>query len=175
MHILGCILIATFLILFVFFGLTVFIGAPYVPTLSSELEEAFTKLVKIGKDDLVVDFGSGYGNALKIATKHGAKALGIEINPILVLLSRWRLRKDKLAKVKLGGYKTVRLPKETTVIYLFCSSKDLKGIQRRLENEATRLGHPLKLISYGFQFDGLKQAKNHRAFFLYEITPKSNK
>ena len=121
---------------------------------------------------MVVDFGSGYGNALKVATEHNAKALGIEINPILVWLSRWRLRKVKNAKVKLGGYKTVKLPAETTVVYLFCSSKDIKGIQRRLEKEATRIGHSFKLISYGFKFENLKLVKQHRAFFLYEITPK---
>ena len=89
--------------LFFLFALFAFTGAPYVPTLRSEAEKVFKKLYRLGHKDLVVDLGSGDGTVLVAAAKCGAKVYGIELNPILVLISRFRLRKFKHARVDLGN------------------------------------------------------------------------
>ena len=46
------------IVLFASFGLIVFLGAPFVPTKSSDIDKIFGKL-KIRKGALVVDLGSG--------------------------------------------------------------------------------------------------------------------
>ena len=62
--------------------------APYLPSHRRDLELAFTELYPIGPEDVLVDIGSGDGVVLRLAASHDAKAIGYEINPILVLVSR---------------------------------------------------------------------------------------
>lgn len=152
------------------FVCTAFIGAPYVPTQQKELEEAFTKLYKISKKDLLVDLGSGDGAALKRACLHGADSYGIEINSFLIWISRWRLRRfGKHAKVVLGNIYTAKFPNETTVVYIFGDSRDIKRMVKHIKAESARLGRPLYIISHAFPIPGMKPEKTHRAHFLYKV------
>lgn len=45
------------------------------------------RMAHIQKDDTVYDLGSGDGRLLFLAAKKGARAIGLEINPYLVLFS----------------------------------------------------------------------------------------
>ena len=78
-------------------------GAPYVPSHRRDVQQALTKLYRLGPEDCLVDMGSGDGVVLKIARQQGARAFGVELNPLLVLLSRWRLRGDAKAMVVCGN------------------------------------------------------------------------
>lgn len=148
---------------------TVLVGAPYVPSNGGEIENALTKLYKIGKKDLLVDLGSGDGVVLKHACQHGAKAFGIEINSFLIWISRWRLRKFPGAKVVLGNIYTTKFPEETTVAYVFGDSRDIKAIVRHINRESKRIGHPIHIISNAFEIPGMKPEKAYRAHFLYKV------
>ncbi len=167
--ILGIAFLALFWTVILIFLCTVFIGAPFVPSNSTEIEHSFTTLYKLGKKDLVVDLGSGNGVVLEHACKHGAKAYGIEINSFLIWFSRLRLRKYKDAKVVFGNIYTAKLPKETTVVYVFGDSRDIKAIVRHVEKEAKRIGHPIHIISNAFQIPGMEPVKAYRAHFLYKV------
>ncbi len=48
------------------------------------------RLAKLKKGIKIYDLGSGEGRLLKLAAEKGATAIGFEINPFLVLLSRLR-------------------------------------------------------------------------------------
>ena len=161
---------AIIIILAFMFLVTAFTGAPYVPSSASELEEAFTKLYKLGKKDFLIDLGSGDGVVLKAAHIHGAKALDVEINPILVLLTKIRLRKYDNISVVCRNFFTMDFPAETTVVYAFGDSRDIKKIAKLIQKQAARLGHPIYLISNAFEVKGLAIAKQHRAHYLYKIT-----
>ncbi len=167
----SAVIIALLLAFVLIFMCTVFIGAPYVPSLKREIEESMTNLYKVSEKDCLVDLGSGDGVVLKCACEHGAKlAYGVEINSFLIWISRWRLRKyGDRAKVVLGNIYTVKLPKETTVVYLFGDSRDNKRILRHIRAEAKRIGHPIYLISNAFTMPDMKAVKNHRTHFLYKI------
>ena len=121
--------------LFFLFALFAFTGAPYVPTLRSEAEKVFKKLYRLGRKDLVVDLGSGDGTVLVAAAKCGAKVYGIELNPILVLISRFRLRKFKHARVDFGNIFNCKFPAETTVVYLFGEDRDIMKFAKKLETK----------------------------------------
>ena len=72
---------------FVFlFGVVAFIGAPYVPSHKKYVRRAFEHF-GFGEGDVLVDAGSGDGIVLRIASKQGMRAIGYEINPVLVLIS----------------------------------------------------------------------------------------
>ncbi len=152
-------------------GFVVLFGAPYVPSKPKELRQAFTILHKIGKDDTIVDIGSGDGMVLRMASRLGAKAVGYEINPLLVLTSRFLSRGDKNVIVHTANVWRAKFPKDTTVVYVFGESRDIKKIARLVENESKRLHRELILISYGFELPGKKAHKKHGAHFMYKISP----
>jgi SAM-dependent methyltransferase len=59
----------------------------WVPT-SYELIEKMLDMAQVTKDDLVMDLGSGDGRNIIAAAKRGARGIGVEYNPDMVLLSR---------------------------------------------------------------------------------------
>lgn len=77
---------------------------PFVPSNQKNILKTFAKY-NLGEKHRFVDLGSGDGRVVISATRFGAKAVGVEINPFLVVWSRlWAfiLRKD--AKFKVGSY-----------------------------------------------------------------------
>lgn len=162
------VILAVLVLIFLLPGLT---GAPYVPTLKKSVELALTKLYPIKKGDFLIDLGAGDGVVLYTATKHGAKALGIEINPILTLIAKWRFRKNKKIAMKCRNFYHCHFPKETTVVYAFAVSIHIEKIRRKIEDEATRLDKPIYFISNAFNLKDLKPLKQLDTFYLYKIEP----
>jgi len=64
-------------------------GAPFVPS-TNPVAGAMIRLAHIKKGDIVYDLGSGNGKLVLLAKKEGARAVGYEINPLLVLFSNIR-------------------------------------------------------------------------------------
>jgi hypothetical protein len=153
------------------FGFIVLRGAPYVPSRRRYIERAFTALYPLGKKDVLVDIGSGDGIVLRIASEHGATAIGYELNPILVIISRVLSRRHKQASVILADFWLTPLPDNTTVVYAFTVTRDIKKMTRRITSESTRLGRPIRLISYGNTLPGVTLDGAIDAYTLYTITP----
>jgi len=95
-------------------GFVAFTGAPYVPSRRADIQRVFTELYPLSAKDLVVDIGSGDGVVLRTVSKLGARAVGYEIHPILVLISRMLSRGDGKVRVKLANFWRAPLPDETT-------------------------------------------------------------
>ncbi len=153
------------------FVLTVFFGAPYVPTRKKWALQAMD-LAKIDKDDVVVDLGSGDGVILKLAAARGARAVGFEINPILVAISWLRLRKVRSrTKTHLRNFWHTDLPIETTTIYVFIESRDLHKLRKYLVKQKRRIAknRPLKIVSFGFEIPEMRAKKQLGGMNLYEI------
>eukprot|EP00930_Biecheleria_cincta_P034115 TRINITY_DN23599_c0_g1_i1.p1 TRINITY_DN23599_c0_g1~~TRINITY_DN23599_c0_g1_i1.p1 ORF type:complete len:294 (+),score=44.45 TRINITY_DN23599_c0_g1_i1:90-971(+) len=87
--------------------LRTFLGAPYVPMKKKYVETLFDRVIPSWAASLpegtqsakrplgglrLVDFGSGDGRVVKAAADRGMLAVGYELNPYLVLMSRLRLR-----------------------------------------------------------------------------------
>ena len=163
-------------IVIICFGLVVFIGAPYVPSKKKDLEAVFTDLYKIGKNDLLVDIGSGDGVVLREAAARGAKAVGYEINPFLVIISNFLSRKYPSIVVKCANFWQAKLPPETTIVYTFGDSRDIEKMAKKVTSEATRLGKPLYFLSLGFALKDQNEVGHSGPYFLYQINPlQSNK
>ena len=156
-------------IIIILFGFTAFTGAPYVPSLKSEIEKAFTKLYPLGRSDFLIDLGAGDGVVQKVASSLGAKSLGVELNPALFLIAKFRLRHHKNAKVIMKNFYNYNFPKETTIIYIFGDGRDIEKIFEKVEKESKRLKKSLKVISFGFEAKRYKKLKTLGAYHLYEI------
>lgn len=157
--------------LVVVLGFTAFTGAPYVPSRRADVERAFDELYLLNPSDTLVDIGSGDGVVLRMASRRGARAVGLEIHPFLVLLARWLSRHDKQVSIRWSDYRRAELPVETTVVYVFGDDRDMSRMVRYVEQQATRLAKPLWLISYGFEVGGYRVTKTVGAHSLYKIHP----
>lgn len=153
------------------FGIIAFRGAPYVPSRRQDIENAFTKLYALDKADFLVDMGSGDGTVLRLASRCGAKAVGFELNPILVILSRFFSRRDPNVRVRLADFWVTPLPDDTTVVYGFLVTRDVKKMIRRMNKEVIRLNRPIHYISYGSKLTGLTPDKTLGANNLYTFSP----
>ena len=151
------------------FGFVVAFGAPYVPSLRKEVYSAFNELYPIGRGDTVVDLGSGDGSILLAASKKGARCVGVELNPVLAAISRFRLRKR--ADVKLGNMWLMLLPAETTLVYAFVVSRDTKRLKILMQNESNRLNKEIFLMTFGAALPGKQPTKIRKAHSLYSFKP----
>lgn len=159
------------LTLVVVFGVVVFRGAPYVPSLRRDVAQAFDELYLLGATDVVVDVGSGDGVVLRMASRRGARAVGYELNPVLVLIARFLSRGDEKVSVVLRDFWVTQLPDDTTVIYGFSVSRDMLKMTAKIQSEATRLDRSLYYVSYGSQLAGMRAQKAVGAYHLYVFQP----
>ena len=157
-------------IVVIFFGAVVFIGAPYVPSQRKYVKRAFESLYKVGPKDILVDVGSGDGVVLRIAAAYGAKAIGYEINPFLVLLSRLLAGRNQNVKTHWANFWQVELPADTTVVYAFAVSRDGRKLARKMQREANRLNKGLVLLCHGSPLD-LKPTQTFDAYYRYQFNP----
>lgn len=155
-------------ILFLFFGLIVLRGAPYVPTHQRQLESLFSEVYPLSEKDIVLDLGSGDGRVLLTAVQKRAGAIGYELNPLLVWWSRVRLRRYPRARVQIADYLLVKdIPRAVSVIYAFSTSQSIKPIERKL----VQWSHyrQLDFISYGFQIPGRAAVRSVGPMHVYRF------
>lgn len=96
-------LILSFVILFLllviisafFFAIDTFLDLPYVATDKRRIE-TIINLASIKRGETVIDLGSGDGRLLFAAAQKGARAIGYEINPFLVAITRIKARFSNL-------------------------------------------------------------------------------
>lgn len=153
------------------FCMVVFRGSPYIPTHRANIVKAFSKLYKISDEDVLLDVGSGDGVILREAAKRGARAYGVELNPILVLISKLICKKYPTIKINLADFWLTKFPDDTTIVYIFSVSRDVKKFIKKIQSEANRLNRPLYLINYGEIFEFVKPEKSLGAHHLYLIKP----
>lgn len=153
------------------FGFVVFFGAPYVPSKKGEVKKAFEELYPLGPDDTLVDIGSGDGVVLRLAAQRGAKAVGYEINPLLVMLSRWLSRSTPEVTVHFASFWRATLPSTTTVVYVFGDSRDIAKMTRKVEETATAVQRPLFFISYAIAVPEYTPVGQVGAHYLYKVEP----
>lgn len=151
------------------FGFVVFFGAPYVPSRPRHIELAFDELYTLSTNDTVLDLGAGDGVVLRAATRRGARAVGYELNPLLVLAGYFLNRKYPKARLRLANLWRRPFPDDTTVVYLFGDGRDIARLTRLIESEAARLGRTLSVISYGFTLPGHTPAAETSVHFLYKV------
>ena len=152
------------------FGLVVFRGAPYVPTKRRSLEKAFDELYPLTNKDTLVDIGSGDGVVLRAAARRGAKAIGYELNPILVVVSRL-LSRSPLVTIRLADFWHVTLPATTTVVYTFGETRDIKRMYAKVQKTAVQHNREIFFISFGFPVPDIKPVKYDGSFYLYRVKP----
>ncbi len=141
------------------------------------------KLANVTKKDTVYELGCGDGEVVLIAAKDfGARATGIEIDPLRALISIVRVRLNRLSSqvnIVSNDFKQINLA-DATVIYMYLVPA---GMQRLIPKFKKELANGVRIISYRYQLPLEKNEKNIRfvkedkekKIFLYRFIQNSGK
>lgn len=146
-------------------------GAPFVPTRRAWIEEAL-KLSDLKRDDVIVDLGSGNGAVLSSALEGGAKyAVGYEVNPVLVLWSRLKLRRFKgRFSIRAANFFRSDLPPDTTIVYMFQTDWVMRRIKSYFLSQKPRLQHEkIRVVCFGFSIPEATPVRELGGMSLYEF------
>ena len=157
---LASIITAAFAVIFVIFQTyTQKYGAPWVPTPYKTIKKML-KLAEVKPEDVVYDLGSGDGRVIiEAARSFGAKAVGIEIDPLRFMWTKVRiflLGLSNKVNVLLGNFfkidisdadvVTIYLLQETNVKLIDKFIRELRPGTRIVSNTFTLPG--LRIINY---------------------------
>lgn len=160
------ILIPLITILSIFFILPFLVGAPY----EGIKEKPLKKMIKIAnpkKEDIVVDLGSGDGRIVIEFAKKGIRAVGLEINPFLVIYSRRKIKKlglEKTAKIYWKNFWREDF-KKFSIITTFQYFTISKKLENKIKKECKK---GTKIISHYWKFPNLKIKKEKEKIYLYQ-------
>lgn len=130
------------------------------------------KLAQVKKNDIVYDLGSGDGRILIIAAKEfHVKAVGVEKNRLMVLLSRWIIKRNDLQnKIKVIHNDIFKENlKNANVILMYLSNKLTQKLKPKFEKE---LKKGTRIVSASHPIVGWKEAKKIRTGHFYSYLYK---
>lgn len=156
-------------VLFLFLSIALFTGAPFVPSKKKTAEQMIA-VAHIKSTDTVYDLGSGDGRLLFLAAKKFPKKIvGIEINLLLVFLTRMRCifspYRSRLFCVW-GNFWNIPL-QDADVVFVYLLPWKMEALQRKLLKE---LKPGARIVSNSFQFPDLKilTTDNQQGIYLYK-------
>lgn len=150
-------------LLLVCFAIVLLFGAPYLPTLTSEVTTAL-ELAELKAGDHLLELGCGDGRVVLAAAKRGLKVTGYELNPLLALVTWLRTRRyHKQVRVVWGNFWNRPWP-EAQVIFVFL----LPRYMARLDAKISAATKPVKLLSFAFEIPDRKPVRRKAGVYLYE-------
>lgn len=162
-----------FLIIFLIFYLyqliflfsSAYKGAPFVIS-SDEKITAMMKLLDLKKGVKIADIGSGDGKILIAFAQKGFFADGYELNPLLLIYSRWKVKRmglEKKVRIYWQNIWNTNFNKyDVVTVY------GIPGIMEKLEKQLKKQLKPkAKILSIGFKFPTLKISNSLSGVYLY--------
>ncbi len=147
----------------------ILIGAMYMPT-PRGIVEKMLDLASVGPGDVVYDLGSGDGRIVISAAERGARAVGVEADPIRVLWSRINAgRSPAGANVRIiWGDFFKNSVAEATVVTIYQGEEINKKLKEKFEAE---LKAGSRVVSFSFRFEGWEDAEKHPEadIYLYRV------
>jgi len=141
-------------------------GAIWQPT-PMEKVSRMLEMAEVGSKDVLYDLGSGDGRMITTAAREfGARAVGIEVDPILVSWSRIRIRISGLsgrARIIRGNLFKSDIS-EATVVTLFLRQGVNNALREKLKRE---LKPGTRVVSYVHTFEGWKPVKADEKLEIY--------
>jgi 16S rRNA A1518/A1519 N6-dimethyltransferase RsmA/KsgA/DIM1 with predicted DNA glycosylase/AP lyase activity len=156
-------LLALTIILSIFYILPRLFGATFQSTKKDKVEK-MVLLADPKPNDIAVDLGSGDGRLVEALAKKGIEAHGFEINPLLVLYSRYRLRKLKNAKIYWKNFWTADLSRYNIIMF-FQTGKVMPALKKKIQKESSKS----KVVSYYWRFPKQKPLDFIEDVYLYKL------
>lgn len=149
------------------FGFVVLFGAPYLPTLQPQTNQALDML-NLKPGQTLLELGSGDGRVMRAAAERGLTVVGYELNPLLVLVSlvvTWRYRKQ--VRVVWGNFWQAKWP-DVDAVFVFLLDKYMKKLDTKITHKVAQQNKPIKLLSFTFAIPDRKPTKRYRGILLYD-------
>jgi hypothetical protein len=150
-------------VLAVCFAGVVLVGAPYLPTLTRQVNVAL-ELADLQAGQTLLELGCGDGKVLVAAARQGIQVVGYELNPILALIAWLRTRRyGSQVRVIWGNFwQSSWPPAEAIFVFL------LPRYMPKLHNKCMRYKYrPVKLISFAFEVPDKKPTRQKAGLYLY--------
>lgn len=155
-------------ILILLFGLVVIVGPPYLPTMRKQVDTALDMLdLKPGQT--LLELGAGDGRVMRAAAERGLHVVGVELNPVLVVVARlrcWRYRKQ--VKVIWDDLWKVQWP-QADGIFTFMLQRQMTRLDKKIVIWHTK---PVRLASFAFHIPNRPPVAKYNGIFLYEYDAK---
>jgi hypothetical protein len=157
-------LLIVLLVILACFSFVIFVGAPYLPTLSNQIPIAFD-LLSLKPGQTVLELGSGDGRVLIAAAQKGLNAVGYEINPLLFIYSWLRtIKYRQRVRIIWGSYWQKDWP-PAEAIFVFLLDKYMNKMDKKIVQYKHK---PVKLVSFAFKVPGKQPKANKQGLYLYE-------
>lgn len=156
------------LTVFLFFHLiTIFTGAPYLGSVDKKIDQII-RFSGAKKGQSSLDIGAGDGRIVMAFAKNGTKAYGVELNPFLVFLAKWKIKRAGLSKNAFVYWKNFWNEDFSNydVITVYGISYMMKKLEIKIKKEAKK---GTKIISNSYRFPNLKPEKEKDFVYLYII------
>ncbi|MCX7881331.1 MAG: class I SAM-dependent methyltransferase [Patescibacteria group bacterium] len=149
-------------------------GSPFVGTNFKELE-LILKEADLKKNQRFYDLGCGDGRVVRMAVKkYGVIGVGIDINPVLILMAKVLTKIQKLKNVKFikDEISMVNL-NNADIVYIFLMPDLIKKISSQFKKQ---LKPKTLIISHGFEIPDFKnylqKTLDHKPFPTYYYLTK---
>ena len=124
-------------------------GAGWQPAPRRAIESAF-RLARVGKDDIFYDLGAGDGRVIIAAAKAGARAVGVELDPLRYLICKLRSARIKNARAIFGNIYNIPL-NDATVVFVYLRDWSTKRLKEKFARE---LRKGTRIITYHWPLEG---------------------
>lgn len=158
------------LIIFIVVLPVLFLGAPFLPSYRKANAINFKGLFELLRKSgcrKFMDLGSGDGRVVIDFAKAGFESYGVEINPLLVLWSRLKIKRHGLknAKIKWGNLWQTDLS-SFDIVFIFQYKTANKMLAKKFKKE---LKTGAIIISTGFPLEGFELIQKETPFLVYRI------
>jgi len=139
-------------------------GAPFVPS-RQRIVEKMVNIASLNPNDKVIDLGSGDGRIVLAASKLCAQADGVEINPILVAMSKKRVVGNMNTKIRCLSMWKIDLS-QYSVIFVYLIPHRMNKLAEKIKKEM-RPGS--RVVSNTFSFPDWPPVKKDGNIYLYVV------
>ena len=146
------------------FGGVILVGAPYLPTLTPQVQAAL-RLADLRPSQTLLELGCGDGKVVLAAAKRGYKVVGYELNPILALvayLRTWRFRSQ--VTIYCRNFWKEQWP-AADAIFVFLLPKYMNKLNKKVIQQNYK---NVKVVSFAFKIPNRPIKREENGVFLYE-------
>ena len=148
------------------FGGVLLHGAPYLPTLTPQVETAL-ELVNLKPGQTLLELGCGDGKVLIAAAQTGLQVVGYELNPLLALVAWLRTRRfKKQVRVVWGNFWRQDWP-EADGIFVFLHPRFMQRLDKKIVQYNSS---QVKLVSFAFPIPDRPVTEQKHGVYLYSYT-----
>lgn len=148
------------------FGGVLFVGAPYLPTLTPQVFAALA-LADLQPGQTLLELGCGDGKVLLAAARQGYRAVGYELNPLLAVLAWARTRRyRRQVRVVCADFWRASWP-PADAVFTFLLPKYMTKLDANITRQ---LQKPVKLVSFAFTIPHRQVDAEKAGVYLYLYT-----